>query len=305
MLTKTTTISPVSPYNFELTAGFGALYPAIYTQDCEPAPTYQRLLNVNDTIVLSSVRSIGNTEHPKLSLELTGTELNIENITEAVSQIKWVLGCDQDLSQFYRMTSNDHFFNRIIASQHGLHVPMRGSIFESFVLAILGQQISNNIANSIRKTFIETYGLKRVIKGSPFYCFPTPETITGTNIESLMKLKLSRRKAEYLIGIAQLALDNDSILNPEPHLNDDEIIKHYMTIRGVGEWTAHWALSNGKGSLDSFPSGDLALRKIISNQYFDGKLQTEEVIKNFARTWSPWRTYATTYLFGAIRKSLV
>ena len=305
MLTKTTTISPTPPYNFERTAGFGAIYPATYTHGDKGTPTYERLLNINSNIIFASVRSIGSTSKPKLSLELTGTELNATEITGSVALIEWVLGCDQDLSKFYSMISEDHFFNGIVTAQHGLHVPMKGSIFESFVLAILGQQISNNIANSIRKTFIETYGSKRVIKGTPFFCFPTPETVTALNIETLMKLKLSRRKAEYISGIAKLALDNASALHPEPNLSDEEVIKHYMGIRGVGEWTAHWALANGIGSLDSFPSGDLALRKIISKHYFEDTLQTEEVVKDFAKKWSPWRTYATTYLFGALRQSLV
>lgn len=305
MITKTEIISPAPPYNFRLTAGFGSIYPATYTQVNDETQIYERLLNIDGDIIFASVRSIGSTSNPKLSVQLTGSELGDIKITKAITQLKWVLGCDQDLSDFYKIVSNDHFFKEIIDCLHGLHVPMKGSIFESFVLAILGQQISNNIANAIRKTFIQTYGLKHVMKGNPFFCFPTPETVASISIENLMKLKLSRRKSEYINGIAHLALDSTSLLYPEPNLSDDETIRHYIKIRGVGEWTASWVLANGKGSLDSFPNGDLALRKIISNQYFGGQLQTEEVIKGFAERWAPWRTYATTYLFGALRRSLV
>ena len=92
MLTKTTTISPTPPYNFERTAGFGAIYPATYTQGDKGTPTYERLLNINSNIIFASVRSIGSTSKPKLSLELTGTELNATEITESVAQIEWGTG---------------------------------------------------------------------------------------------------------------------------------------------------------------------------------------------------------------------
>ena len=58
-------------------------------------------------------------------------------------------------------------------------------------------------------------------------------------------------------------------------------------------------------SPDALPLGDLALRRIVSSLYFDGEPITDELLGPFSARWSPWRTYATVYLFTALRAGIV
>ena len=46
---------------------------------------------------------------------------------------------------------------------------------------------------------------------------------------------------------------------------------------------------------------DLALRRTVSRVYFNGAEITDHELEELARRWSPWRTYATVYLFTAMR----
>ena len=87
--------------------------------------------------------------------------------------------------------------------------------------------------------------------------------------------------------------------------NDQEIVTEITKLRGVGRWTAQWLLIRGLGRMDAFPIGDLALSQMVSKLYFGGTPVTENEIERFSKHWSPWRTYATIYLFAAYRQGLI
>jgi len=118
-------------------------------------------------------------------------------------------------------------------------------------------------------------------------------------------LKLSARKAEYVIGIAKSALDTINGINTYKDLCDDAFFERCITLRGIGSWTANWVMMNGLGRFNGFPNGDLALQRIISESYFNGTLQNAQAIELFSKRWSPWRTYATIYIFAASRAKIL
>ena len=84
-------------------------------------------------------------------------------------------------------------------------------------------------------------------------------------------------------------------------LPDEEVTARVMKLRGVGLWTAQWILIRALGRPDAFPSGDLALRRVVSQLYFQGSDLGVEQLEIFSERWTPWRTYATVYLFAALR----
>ena len=305
MNTTTIEIKPIAPYNFELTAGTRSYFKGSYILDHLGIPNYRRLLQLSNKLILCTVTSIGTVNDPKLSIVLTGNQLDADETHSATEQVRRILGCDQDLSQFYDLVAEDEVMSRVVKQLWGLHIPLASSIFESFILAILGQQIANNVATIIRQEFIEAYGTKLSVLGDTFYCFPTPDVISDLTISQLRKLKLSERKAEYVIGIAKSALDHVNGINTYEHLSDKDVIERCVNLRGIGHWTANWVMVNGLGRFNGFPSGDLALQRIISESYFSGVPQNAHTIDLFSQRWSPWRTYATTYLFAALRANIL
>jgi 3-methyladenine DNA glycosylase/8-oxoguanine DNA glycosylase len=72
----------------------------------------------------------------------------------------------------------------------------------------------------------------------------------------------------------------------------------------VGHWTAQWVLVRALGRPNAFPSGDLALQRAISNLYCTGEKLSVGQIEQFSERWSPFRTYATAYLFTALRSGM-
>ena len=297
----TATIWPVAPFDFELTAGYHTYFQSRYGTDTMEDGVYRRLLDLGDKLVLASVRSSGTVDAPELALELRGPELSPANVELATDRVSWLLGVDQDLAAFYELGKADEAMAGLVDEFYGLHLPHTATVFEALVLAVLGQQISTSVARIIRTLLIETFGPSAEFDGETYYAFPRPESIWASSPAELHTMKLTQRKSEYVHGLAGSALDTAVGLERLDELTDREIVEKLTALRGVGLWTAQWALIRAVGRPDALPLGDLALRRVVSRLFMDGKDVTDTQVEEIAKRWSPYRTYATVYLFSALR----
>ena len=297
----TVSIKPVPPFNFELTAGYHTYFQSRYGTDTMEDGVYRRLLDLDDKLVLASVRSIGTLEAPELALELQGPELNPDDVESATDRVSWLLGVDQGLAPFYELGRADQAMAGLVEQFYGLHLPHTASVFEALVLAVLGQQISTNVARIIRTLLIETFGPSAEFDGETYYAFPRPASIWASSPAELHTMKLTQRKSEYVHGLAGSALDPEMGLECLEELTDREIVEKLVALRGVGMWTAQWALIRAVGRPDALPLGDLALRRVVSRLFMDGEDVNDAKVEEIAQRWSPYRTYATVYLFSALR----
>ena len=71
----TASITPVAPFDFELTAGYHTYFQSRYGTDTMEDGVYRRLLDLGDKLVLASVRSVGTVDAPELKLELQEVQL--------------------------------------------------------------------------------------------------------------------------------------------------------------------------------------------------------------------------------------
>ena len=297
-------ITPVAPFDFELTAGYLTYFQGRYATDSLVDRVYRRLLDLDGQLVLASVSSLGSLEKPELSVELQGEGLTSDNVEVATDKVAWILGVGQELEPFYASAQGDPAMAAITQRFHGLHMPHTASVFEALVLAVLGQQIATNVARIIRTLLIETYGPRQSIDGETYYAFPRPETLAALRVEDLRGMKLSQRKAEYVHGIACTALDDPDFIEGLHHLDDEAVVRQITSLRGVGNWTAQWLLIRALGRPDALPLGDLALRRVVSRLYFQDEPLNDTEVEEFCRRWSPYRTYATTYMFTAMRTGM-
>jgi DNA-3-methyladenine glycosylase II len=127
--------------------------------------------------------------------------------------------------------------------------------------AITAQQVSLFAAVAIRNRLVERFG-ERIGR---VWAFPTRERLATASEEELFSLGFSRRKAEYVTGLARSDLD----LEEMGLLPDEEVKAQLTTLRGLGEWTADWFLARYLGRPRAWPAGDLALRKAVRALYGD------------------------------------
>ena len=303
------TLQPTPPFDFELTAGYHAYFQARSGADNVGNGVYRRLLDLDGRLALVSVRSTGGIDAPELVLELRGDGLTDAHTEQAAAQVGWMLGTEQDLAPFYALAQSDPALAGLARRFFGLHLPRTATLFESLVLAILGQQISAAVARTMRMLLIERFGAHAYFDGVTYFAFPHPEAVLSSSPEELRTLKLTRRKAEYIHGIAAKALEPGWA--DLPHLPDDEIVRRLTSLRGVGHWTAQWALVRGLARPDALPLGDLALHRGVSRFYSPSVIAaeagtlTDAEVETVAERWRPWRSYATAYLFAAMRTGMV
>ena len=304
--TLETTIAPVAPYDFVLTAGQPnySREQQFKTEDYVDG-AYIRLLDLGEKVALASVRSVGSVDEPELAVTLTGDDLTEEDAGRGATQLSWLLGCNQDLRPFYDAVGGDPILADVVREFYGYHNTRTASVFEALVQAVMGQQIATAVARIVRNLMIEHYGVRANIAGREWYAFPRAEALATAEVADLRQLKLSVRKSEYIQGIARAALESPDGFEGMHELPDGEVIQRMVALRGVGQWTAQWVLVRALARPDGFPIGDLALRRTVAGLYFDGAEITDQELLAFSERWTPWRSYATAYLFAALRAGRV
>jgi 3-methyladenine DNA glycosylase/8-oxoguanine DNA glycosylase len=175
--------------------------------------------------------------------------------------VRKLLGFDFDLVAFSAWAAGEGSLAPLVVRFAGFRPTLAPDPFEMLVGAITAQQVSLFAAVAIRNRLVEHFG-KRVGR---VWAFPTRERLASAGEEDLFALGFSRRKAEYVVGLARSDLDLTSLA-----LLSDEGVKAQLTaLRGLGEWTADWFLARYLGRPRAWPAGDLALRKAVRSLYGD------------------------------------
>ena len=303
MATLTGRLHPAPPFDFELTAGYHTYFQGRSGADRLEGGVYRRALELDGRPVLAGVQSTGGGDSPELTLELRGDGLSDSDAECAAAQMGWMLGIGQELAPFYALAESCPVLSGLVGRFRGLHLPCTATLFEGLALAVLGQQISASVARMMRISLIERFGARVEFDGKVYYAFPRPEAILEASLDELRGLKLTQRKAEYVRGIAAAALAPG--WGELDGLPDGEIVRRLTALRGVGEWTAQWALVRGLARPDGLPLGDLALRRGVSRLWRGGATVTDAEVAELAESWRPWRSYATAYLFAGMRTGVV
>ena len=302
-------ITPTAPYDFDLTVGSMTFFQARHAADMFEDGVLRRVLPLSSLSptgleskpALVSVRSVGSVDAPRLAVEVSGDNLGSSDTDEALLLVRRMLGTDADIAAFYAMSLDDPHLSPMVRNMYGLRPTCAPTAFEALVLAILGQQISTHVARMLRNLIIETHGDRIVIGGETLHAFPQPQALADAGVEGLRAIKFSGRKAEYITGISQQIVSGDLSLEAMRDLPDEEIVSNLLALRGVGAWTAHWMLMRAFGRPDGFPHGDLALQRMMGILVGDGSPMPPEDALAYSERWSPWRSWVTTYMFGAGR----
>ena len=156
------------------------------------------------------------------------------------------------------------------------------------VIAITAQQVSLFAAAAIRSRFVERYGEP----GTYAHAFPERERVARANEAELVSLGFSRRKAEYVIGLARSDLDLEGLAA----LPDEEVAARVVALRGLGEWTADWFLARHLARPHAWPAGDLGLRKAVATFYGD-----VPDVRAFGARFHPFQNLSAHYLLTGSR----
>jgi DNA-3-methyladenine glycosylase II len=213
----------------------------------------------------------------------------VEPLDAAVeAEVGVLLGLPFDLGAFSRWARRaDPVVRRLAEALAGFRPPLAPSPFESLVTSITAQQVSLFAAFAIRNRLIERYGER----GEHAYSFPARERLASANEDELFSLGFSRRKAEYVVGLARSDIDLDGLAA----LPDQEVKARITALRGLGEWTADWFLARHLARPRAWAPGDLGVRKAVASFY--GDVDPRAVVERF----DPFQNLTVHYLLTGAR----
>jgi DNA-3-methyladenine glycosylase II len=230
----------------------------------------------------------------ELRIEAATGGVDVEPLDEETEPVaRAMLGADFELDPFYAWAQGDEVLRKLVPRLAGLRPPLAPDPYEALVSAISAQQVSLFAAFAIRNRMVERFG----VHGVHAYAFPTRERMAEASEQQLTELGFSRRKAEYVLGVARADVDFEALRN----LPDDEVKTNLTAIRGLGEWSADWFLARHLARPRAWPAGDLGLVKAVSAFYFGGrKLSIAEVREAGAR-FDPFQNLTAHYLLTGYR----
>jgi 3-methyladenine DNA glycosylase/8-oxoguanine DNA glycosylase len=207
--------------------------------------------------------------------------------SDLVEPVRRYLGEPFDLDAFTAFAATEPVLSRLLDPLRGFRPPLTLDPYETLVTSITAQQISLHAAFAVRNRLIQAFG--RSFEHA--YEFPTRERMAAAEPAELLPLGFSRRKAEYVVGLARSDLDLEGLAA----LSDDEVKARLIELPGVGEWTADWFLARHLARPDAWPAGDLGLRKAVLHFY------GEEDTRAAGDRFPGQRNLAAHYLLTGLR----
>jgi DNA-3-methyladenine glycosylase II len=186
------------------------------------------------------------------------------------------------------LMKRDRIMRKLIPQFGDLHLVSRGEPFTTLARSIVGQQISVAAAESV---------WQRLLLVCP-KC--TPLQILKAGNEKLAGCGLSKRKAEYIMDLAEHFKARRVHADKWTEMEDEEVIAEMIQIRGIGRWTAEMFLIFNLLRPNILPLDDFGLLKGISINYFSGEPVSRSDAREVAANWEPWRTVATWYLWRSL-----
>ena len=110
-----------------------------------------------------------------------------------------------------------------------------------------------------------------------------------TTPDILMPAGLSRRKAEYLIGIADEIVSGRLDIAALALLPGEEVQKRLVTIRGVGAWTADNFRLFALADMDAWPVKDVALQEAMRILKSLNTRPDADMMEQLGEDWRPYR----------------
>ena len=187
--------------------------------------------------------------------------------------------------------SKDKKLKILIESQPPFILQKRKKVYLRLCSSILSQQLSTTVAKVLYKRFLELYNGKE----------PTAQQILNTPAETFRGIGFSNAKASYVHNVCRFFIENKITDAQLYKMNNEDVIALLTQIKGVGKWTVEMILMFTLGREDVFALDDLGLKQGVIKLYnlkeTDKKLLMKR-IERISLKWSPYRTYASRYLWN-------
>ena len=248
--------------------------------------TYRRALPLETGGVELAVVQAGSAAVPELTVTLTGAELDEQTEEAARAALARLLGLELDLSNFYRLAAGDPFLHTLAARFRGLKPPRFPTLFECLVNAIACQQLTLTVGIRLLNRLADAHGTPP--PASNTRAFPLPTQLADRSPDALRPLGFSGAKSRSIIELAARVGNGMFDAAAIETLDDAAALAALLRLRGVGRWTAEYALLRGLGRLHVFPGDDVGARNNLT-RWLDRREPLDYAgVQAAVRGWEPF-----------------
>jgi 3-methyladenine DNA glycosylase/8-oxoguanine DNA glycosylase len=213
---------------------------------------------------------------------LTGVELG-----ELTNKLIWMLGLDQDFSEFYNLASKEPKMARAIKASSG-RILRSATIFEDIIKTILTTNTLWAATKRMTNNLVSQFGA--LVEGnSERKAFPTPARLAKVTEEELRTMTRLGYRAPYIVELARRVssgeLDLEALKNDL--LTTQELRKKLLAIKGIGPYASANLLML-LGHYDFIPVDTWAV-KVVSYEWHEGKPIGSREVEAAFEPWGKWK----------------
>lgn len=187
--------------------------------------------------------------------------------------------------------SRDPVLAPVVAGCPGRRVSRSVCAAEVVLRTVIGQQVSTAGAATVTGRLVAAVGDSVVdAQGGLLWLFPTPDAVAGVD-PGVLAMPSARK--ETLLRVAEALASGE--LDVAGAVSSARVREQLLAVKGVGPWTADMVLMRAVGDPDVFLPGDLGVRQAAGVL---GLPSGVKALGEYARRWSPWRSYAVQYLWA-------
>ena len=212
----------------------------------------------------------------------------------AVERMRFALGVDDDLGEFYRRFRRDPLLGPAIGRRPWLRARRRPWAWEALAWAVVKQLIESERAAVIQRRIVGRWGPRLGGEGA-LRDVPPAATIAGRAPAELAAMDLSPARSVALRAVArEIAAGR---CDPDDPAGD----RRLLAVPEIGPWTVQCLGLFGRGDADSLPAGDLIYLKLVGRLARLGRRATVEEVEEFYAPYAPFRGLAGLWTIGLYR----
>lgn len=200
--------------------------------------------------------------------------LSTKEFTKSSPEIKFLCKRDKALSHVIDYIGN-------------LKYRLYGDAFTHFVFTIIGQMLSNKVADVLCDRMVTLCGGK-----------VSPATVSKFSAAEIKGIGVSLSKAENILGLAKLVINDPRYFQRLKRMPDEEIKKELIKIRGIGIWSVNMYLIFVLDRPDILPTEDVAFAQAVEWVYgISDRTTGQKHMKACLKHWSPYSSIAARYMY--------
>ena len=213
-------------------------------------------------------------------------------LATAVERMRFALGVDDDLGEFYRRFRRDPLLGPVLRRRPHLRPRRRPWPWEALAWAVVKQLIETGAAARIQRRIVGRWGRRLGAEHGALRDVPPAATIAGRAPAEIEQLGLSAGRSLALRAVAgQIAAGR---CDPSDPVAD----RRLLAVREIGPWTVQCLGLFGRGDPDSLPAGDLIFLKLVGRLAGLGRRATVEEVEEFYAPYAPFRGLAAHWTIG-------